>query len=348
MRSTRISQRSNNGTFSDPLTVAITALLVLCASVGARSQETAGTIPSGTSPNREAVNPSTEQSHGRYVIGVGDVLDIRVFGKPQLTRDAVRVDGRGKIRMPLLEDEIQASCRTEADLATEITSRYLKYVRRPQVDVFVREYNSQPVAVVGAVKQPGRFLLQRPVRLLELMTLAGGPNERAGRTVQITHADTLPVCKNGELTALGDLAGLAAYLLTDVLGGSEKANPYVQPGDVISILEAEQVFVVGNVTRPSSIPLKEPITVSQAIAMSGGVLPYTKSNRVRIIRQSPDKTKQEIFVDLKAIEKQQARDISLQANDIVDVPVSGGKKILGSLVGSVGPAVVQMPVRVIP
>ena len=82
--------------------------------------------------------------------------------------------------------------------------------------------------------------------------------------------------------------------------------------------------------------------------MSGGVLPYTKSNRVRIIRQSPDKTKQEIFVDLKAIEKQQARDISLQANDIVDVPVSGGKKILGSLVGSVGPAVVQMPVRVIP
>jgi hypothetical protein len=149
-----------------------------------------------------------QQAHSHYVIGVGDVLDIRVFGKPQLTRDAVRVDGRGKIRMPLLEDEIQASCRTEADLATEITSRYLKYVRRPQVDVFVREYNSQPVAVVGAVKLPGRFLLQRPVRLLELMTLAGGPNERAGRTVQVTHSDTLPVCKNGELTALGDFAVL--------------------------------------------------------------------------------------------------------------------------------------------
>jgi len=305
-------------------------------------------MPLSTWPNREAENPSGQQAHSRYVIGVGDVLDIRVFGKPQLTRDAVRVDGRGKIRMPLLEDEIQASCRTEEDLATEITSRYLKYVRRPQVDVFVREYNSQPVAVVGAVKLPGRFLLQRPVRLLELMTLAGGPNERAGRTVQVAHADTLPVCKNGELTALGDFAVLAAYVLTDVLAGLEKANPYVQPGDVISILEAEQVFVVGNVIRPSSIPLKEPITVSKAIAMSGGVLPYTKSDRVRIIRQSPDITKREIFVDLKAIEKERAMDITLQANDIVDVPVSGGRKLLGSLVGSVGPAVMQMPVRVIP
>jgi protein involved in polysaccharide export with SLBB domain len=113
---------------------------------------------------------------------------------------------------------------------------------------------------------------------------------------------------------------------------------------VISVLEADQVFVVGNVIRPSSIPLKEPLTVSRAIAMSGGVLPYTKSDRVRIIRQPPGSVpKEEMFVDLKAIEKQHAVDIVLQANDIVDVPVSGGKRLLGSLVGSI----VQMPVRVI-
>jgi len=350
MRQGKISKYRNgcflrNGFAAAPLI----ALVLLSAAVGTRSQEVSGTVPASTPSKQEVGGSPGQQAQSRYVIGVGDVLDLRVFGRPQLTRDAVRVDGRGKIRMPLLEGEIQASCRTEADLAADIAARYLKYVRRPQVDVFIREYNSQPAAVVGAVRQPGRFQLQRPVRLLELLTFAGGPTERAGRSIQIVHADTSPICEGAGLTTVEGGAGITAYGLTDVLAGREQANPYARPGDVISVLEAEQVFVVGNVMRPSSIPLKEPLTVSRAIAMSGGVLAYSKSDRVRIIRQSPGSTtKTEMFVDLKAIEKRHAGDIALQANDIVDVPVSGGKRLLGSLVGSVVPAVTQMPVRVIP
>jgi polysaccharide export outer membrane protein len=350
MRQRIISQYRNGCSFPSGFAAApLIALVLLSAAVGTRSQEVTGTVPPSTPSKREVGGSPGLQAQSRYVIGLGDVLDIRVFGRPQLTRDAVRVDGRGKIRMPLLEDEIQASCRTEADLAADITTRYLKYVRRPQVDVFIREYNSQPVAVVGAVSKPGRFQLQRSVRLLELLTFAGGPTERAGRTIQIVHAETSSICQDGELTAVEDGGDLAAYGLTDVLAGRDQANPYVRPGDIISVLEAEQVFVVGNVTRPSSIPLKEPLTVSRAIAMSGGLLAYSKSDRVRIIRQSPDSTtKTEIFVDLKAIEKRRAPDIALQANDIVDVPVSGGKRLLGGLIGSVVPGFTQMPLRVIP
>ena len=291
----------------------------------------------------------TAEDNGHYLIGPGDVLDIRVFGRPQLTRDAVRVDTRGKIRMPLIEEEIQASCRTEASLAEYVTAQYLKYMRRPQVDVFIREYNSQPVAVVGAVSKPGRFQLQRQVRLLELLTFAGGPTERAGRTVQIVHAENSQRCADGESSASEKESALTAYGLSDVLAGRDQSNPFAQPGDVISVLEADQIFVVGNVIRPSSIPLKEPLTVSRAIAMSGGVLPYTKMDQVRIIRQPPgDLPKQELIVDLKAIVKKNATDVVLQPNDIVDVPVSGSKKFMGNLVGSVIPAVTQMPVRVIP
>ena len=327
--------------------ISLSVLMGLCAAVVMRCHEVSGTSLSFARLNQDNNSPQSQQ-HSRYVIGIGDVLDIRVFGRPQLSRDSVRVDDRGKIRMPLLEDEIQASCRTEADLAADITTRYLKYMRRPQVDVFIREYNSQPIAVVGAVIKPGRFLLQRPARLLELLTLAGGPTERAGRTVQIVHGDSLTVCDGGELTVTDGANAVSVYGLSELLDGREQANPYARPGDVISVLEADQIFVVGNVIRPSSIPLKEPLTVSKAIAMSGGVLPYTKSDRVRVIRQSPGSTKKEIFVDLKAIEKQQAEDIALQANDIIDVPVSGSKRLLGSLVGAVAPTVMQMPVRVIP
>ena len=326
----------------------LAALVVSCLAVAVRAQRPTETMPASTSPVPEVGNAPAQTAHSRYVIGIGDLLDIRVFGRPQLTRDAVRVEGSGAIRMPLLEGAIQATCRTVEELAADITTRYTKYVRRPQVEVFIREYNSQPVAVIGAVAHPGRFQLQRQVRLLELLTLVGGPSASAGRTVQIVHADTFATCEGGGVTATDGGTGLVPYNLTDVLAGRDQSNPYVRPGDVISVLEADQVFVVGNVIRPSIIPLKEPLTVSKAIAMSGGVLPYTKSDRVRIIRQSPDRTKQEIFVDLKAIEKQQAGDIALQANDIVDVPVSGSKRFWGSLVGSVVPAVTQMPVRVIP
>lgn len=317
-------------------------LLTLFSAVNGQSQET----PRAPASDQTVSDSTPTRDHGHYLIGPGDVLDVRVFGRPQLTREGVRVDTRGMISMPLIEKEIQASCRTEASLAEHISTQYLKYVRRPQVDVFIREYNSQPVAVVGAVTKPGRFQLQRQVRLLELLTFSGGPTERAGRTVQVAHAENSQRCeeKSGD-----DETGLNTYRLLDVLAGRDEANPFVRPGDVVSVLEADQVFVVGNVIRPSGIPLKEPLTVSRAIAMSGGALPYSKMDRIRIIRQPPGNApKQEMIVDLKAIEKQHAEDIILQANDIVDVPVSGGKRFLGNLVGSIGPAVTQMPVRAIP
>jgi polysaccharide export outer membrane protein len=137
--------------------------------------------------------------------------------------------------------------------------------------------------------------------------------------------------------------------LDDTLRGDEKANPYVRAGDIISITEADQIYVVGNVTNPSAIPLREPITISKAIAMVGGTLADTKRDRIRIVRQLPGSTtKTEIYVDLKAIDKRQAEDIELLANDIVDVPMNSGKRLLKSFIGAFVPNIAQLPVRVVP
>jgi hypothetical protein len=54
-----------------------------------------------------------------------------------------------------------------------------------------------------------------------------------------------------------------------------------------------------------------------------------------------------LIVDLKAIKKHEAEDIALQANDIVEVPTSEGKRFFRNLFGSMIPAATQVPVRVV-
>ena len=287
------------------------------------------------------------QADQTYQLGSGDVLEIRVFNRPQLSRDAVRIDERGMIRMPLIKDELQASCHTGGDLARVITTLYSKYLRDPQVDVFVKEYQSQPVSVIGAVNVPGRFQLRRAVRLLELLTFAGGPSERSGKYVQVVHSAGLAQCEPEGEAAGGTGAGFEAYNMHETLRGDARANPYVRPGDTVTLPEAEQAFVVGNVVRPMAIPLKETTTITQAIATAGGTMPDTKSDRVRIVRQT-SAGKKEIFVDLKAIASRRAEDVALQANDIVEVPTSGAKRFLRALGGIMGSSVSRVPVRVIP
>jgi polysaccharide export outer membrane protein len=267
----------------------------------------------------------------------------------------VKVDSRGMIRIPLIKEEIQAACRTEDELAGEITTQLKEYVRAPEVIVQIKEYLSEPVAVLGAVRSPSRFQLQRRVRLLELLTFVNGPTENAGRTIQVVHMGPLTSCaaalpKAEDKSSTGsDTLAIEYYKLSDTLKGDEKANPYVQAGDVISIQVADQVYVIGNVVRPTSIALTDTMTVTRAIAMAGGPAIDTKKSEIHIVRQAPGTTeKKDMIVNLDAINHHKAEDVVLLANDIVDVPTSGGKRLFRSLIGAVIPSVGQLPVRVIP
>ena len=308
-------------------------------------------------PSRPPITPAVatssapaKASDDRYRIGPGDLLDIRVLNKPMLSRE-VRVGQDGMIRMPFIEGEIQAACRTEGELSTEIATRLLKYQRNPQVDVFVKDYQSQPVAFIGSVRMPGRFQLQRRVRLLELMTYVGGPNEIAGRTVQIVHTQTSrSICDEAVPDSDGVMNGIATYRLVDLMHGEDKANPYVRPGDIITLPEAEQAYVIGSVMRPGSILLREPTTLSKAVVMSGGVTAQAGIGHVRIVRQElGTNTKTQLMADLKAINKGQAEDILLQAGDVVDVPgPSGFTKVLNSITTGLIPTMTNLPLRAIP
>lgn len=322
--------QQNNKTLVRPTTVRATA---------------PATVKNSSTPN--LTNPPV--SSDRYRIGPGDVLEVRLYKLPDLSREALRVEESGTIRMPLIEEDIPAACRTEGELAKDIANRYLPLMRNPQVDVFVKEYQSRPVAVIGAVNTPGRFQLQRRIRLLDLLSFAGGPAERAGGNIQVVHSSSYPSCES--MTARRNNPnelGLSVFKLRDTLAGNPRSNPYVRPGDVITVLEFEQIYVLGNVNHPASFPLKERVTLSQAIAMAGGTLPDSQSDRVRILRQKADGvTREEFVVDLKAINKRQAPDVVLQANDVVEVPTASGRRFLRNIFEGLVPSVTRFPTRVI-
>ncbi len=328
---------------------------VLCAQQS--SVEVAGDV---------RANAAGEQ---RYRIGPGDLLDIRVFGHPEMGREA-RVDNGGRIRIPFL-DEIRAACLTEVELSKVIEDKLRKYLRAPQVDVLIKDYQSQPVAVMGAVGHPQRFILQRRVRLLELLALAGGANTSAGGSLNLIRGKDYDFCAapavektsgpgnegvpagapGGETDKLFD-GTFMTINLHDLLGGTASAanaaNIFIEPGDIVNVPEADQVFMTGGVMRPGTITLRQATTLMQAIGIAGGFYPDAAKKRIRILRQLPGSTerKEEIY-DYEAIEKRKAKDVVLLANDLIEVPSSTAKSMGRGLLNLVVPTAGQLPLRVI-
>jgi polysaccharide export outer membrane protein len=308
-----------------------------------------------TESNEKKVNRDDTTGNGRYRIGINDLIEVQVFRHPELNQ-VYRVDRDGVLRMARLDNKpISVLCKTEAELAKEITESYKSYLRNPFVTVIIREYTSQPIAVIGAVEKPGQFFVNRRIRLLDALGFAGGPNKEAGARILVARLGTVSFCEQEQNTGLTEQEEEEAYnkkvfryTLRKTMEGDETSNPWMQPGDVVSILEAEEAYVVGNVKEPTSIKLKEPITLTEAIAKAGGILPATKTKAVLLVRRDPvTLEKKEITVNLDKIRKKEEPDITLQANDIVGVEIDNVKElrrnILKALTGGIGNIFLRVP-----
>jgi polysaccharide export outer membrane protein len=137
-----------------------------------------------------SLNERSGEANENYRIGPGDVLDVIVSKNETLSRSGLRVSNQGTIQLAMFDHDVPAACLTERQLADSIKERYRKYLVDPYVNVSVREYNSSPVAIIGAVNSPGRFQLQRQIRLVELLTFVNGPSANAGKTVEIMRTST--------------------------------------------------------------------------------------------------------------------------------------------------------------
>src|SRR5262249_44831850 len=111
--------------------------------------------------------------------------------------------------------------------------------------------------------------------------------------------------------------------LKDVLDGAAAANPFIQPGDIVSIPEADQIFVTGSVVKPGAYPMLNKITLTPAVALAGGRNQGSAREHRRLVRQEPGSEKRkETIYNIDDISRRKIQDITLMSNDIVEVPSS--------------------------
>lgn len=316
-------------------TISYTLLFVLtflaCAQQPVQAQQQSSAPP----PQPTVVQPASAQVSmdamgvTRYVLGPGDTLDVRVFGQPDMNWIG-EVDSDGNLSsLPFVDKPIPARCRTDKEVEKDIRAAYSKILKKPDVSVRVTGRNSRPPAYVfGAFQLPQQVQMLRRVRLNEIFARSGGITERSNGKIVITHTVPVMCPEPGEEIEYTDPGNFQAtykvYSVAELKAGKEEANPYIRPGDVVQALEAEPVYINGNVNSPQPVYLREGLTLSTALAMVGGVRKDAKQSRIVVYRINPKSQYREpILFDLQAIKKNKADDPLLQPYDIVEVPEAG-------------------------
>jgi polysaccharide biosynthesis/export protein len=262
----------------------------------------------------------------RYRIGFQDTLEVQVFRHPELTQK-VSVNPDGTIFLFRADKPIAAICKTERELATVIAKEYLSFLKKPEVNVVAIEQKSQSLGVIGAVEKPGNFFVNRKIRLLELLAYAGGTNKEAGSRLIVARTGSTSACKveSDDSVIENDLV-LMNFKVKDVLEG--KQNLWMQPGDVVSVLDSDVIYIYGNVKKVGAVKMGEPITLTQAIVSAEGLKPTAK-NLIKVLRQkSGSSEREELVYNLKDIESRKIQDPYLEPNDIVAVSEDSKKAIL--------------------
>ena len=247
---------------------------------------------------------------GDYEVGPGDVLDIAVFDNDDLSR-LPTVQTNGSISLPLL-GEVQVAGLTVAEVRRKITNLLAKdYLRNPQVEVKVREFQSQFVSVVGEVNSPGRKPIRGRMRLIDALLESGGFKDSASAEVLITRTDGS--FDDGTPSISVHISGSATL--------QDQINLQLQlkNGDIITALPKSFVTVDGEVNRPGRYAIESDLTVTGAISLAGGFTRFGSSD-VKVRRTDPQSGKVSIIeVDIKKVRNGKKPDVPLVPNDVVSV-----------------------------
>lgn len=304
-------------------------MLLTCALSSLIHAQEVKDSPSDLATNAsEKEKPIATPEASDYRIGVGDTLDITVERRPELSwRGQVNSDGDIS-GLPYLNNPVHVLCLTEQVATDQIKTAYSPLIKSPAVTVNVIERSSLPVYLLGAIRTPQRFQLQRDAKLIELLFISGGVTERASGDIQIFSPIPSPCMPSGQddQTNASSIGSTIRVLkIMDLMSGTVDANPLIRPGDIVTVMAAEPVYVTGGVVSPQGINFRDQLTLLRAIATVGGLTDNARGSEIRIYRRAQGPTEGEVIkADYNLIKKQKQRDIPLRAYDIIEVPQSSG------------------------
>ncbi len=309
------------------LVLAITFALAVSA-----NGQTSGPVPSDS--------PGGQPASVEYQLGPGDLIGVSVMNVEALEK-TVRVSVSGSITLPLV-GKIRVGGLTGEQLEEHLTAVIQEkgLINNPEVSIFIKEFRSQPVFVLGSVRTPGQYVVSQPLRLVDVIAMAGGIDmERAADYLQFQrrggaalHVPQLDKELQGSGVTRIDLRQLFEK-------GDAELNVAVQGGDVVFVPErVPQVFyVVGEVNHPGAfdLPRVEQLLLSQALAQAGGPMKTAKVGNGILVRYDEKGTRQELTVDFTDILKGKEPDLQVRANDVIFIPGSKFKTIGYGLLGTI-------------
>jgi polysaccharide export outer membrane protein len=323
-------------------------MLLLLAAPAALSQQTSQAPVAPKFQNSAETNDRIAQlaaantaKTGDYVIGSGDLLVIEVFEVPELSKE-VRITETGYFSLPLLPTKVRAAGLTTAQLQEKLEELLQTngLISMPQVTVTLKEQHSQPITVIGAVKNAMVIQAIRQTTLLEVLSQAGGVMDDAGNVVLVTRTPAPPLVPERAEEKTADFSAdpppppqIFTINLSDLLEtGDARFNIPILGGDVVSVPHAGIFYVVGAVNKPGGFVMqndRDKMTTLKAVSLAGGTILTAKTKDAVILRKNPGVEKrQELPVNLDSVMKLKTEDAGLQPGDILFIPDSSGKRAL--------------------
>jgi polysaccharide export outer membrane protein len=257
-----------------------------------------------------------------YLLGVGDVLRISVWGHAELTTEvAIRPDGY--LTFPLVGDH-WAVDKTTRQLSRELQDILAEFVINPQVTVIVSQFRTLQVQVLGEVRSTGYYQLKSGSRLLDVLALAGGPTKTAD-------LDRISITRYVPNSLGQDRTEVLQINVNDFISnGSLDANPLISSGDMIFVPTSGRATIFGEVRQPTSYDLQGGLDILDLLALAGGALDSADLERVVVTSQTDDGPR-EITLNVQELLSGRGKAIQINPDDVVFVPKKQQVIVLGAV-----------------
>src|SRR5579863_955304 len=209
-------------------------------------------------------------------ISFGDLIQVNVFDSPELSA-SLRVSSKGEVELPLGGAvNVQGLTAAEAGAAIAARLKQAGILLDPHVTVLIIEYQSQGVTVTGEVKSPGVYPLLGNRSVMDMIAMAGGLNENAGRVASVFHRDS------------NDVRQVRLNVSVQTPESIADNNFELLPGDTISVSRSGVIYVLGDVGRPGGFLVEhnDRLTLLQALALAQGANQTASLHGTQLMRKT--------------------------------------------------------------